>query len=175
MHKSSLQMIENFLIGYGNENETVLDIGSCDINGNMRKMVKDMGMKYTGIDVCKGPNVDIVVEDPYDWKEIKDKYDLIVSANVFEHIEFPWLTMKEIEKHMKIGSFCLILAPSRGPEHKFPVDCWRFYPDGMKALAKWVDLKVVYSLFYDVGTLTGFADNSDRWGDCSCIMKKERK
>lgn len=26
--------------------------------------------------------------------------------------------------------------PSSGPEHRYPVDCWRFYPDGMRAFAK---------------------------------------
>ena len=28
-------------------------------------------------------------------------------------------------------------APSRGPEHRYPNDCWRFYPDGYRALAKY--------------------------------------
>src|SRR5262249_23470211 len=31
----------------------------------------------------------------------------------------------------------LPLASSRGPEYRYLVDCWRFYPDGFRALAKW--------------------------------------
>jgi hypothetical protein len=30
-----------------------------------------------------------------------------------------------------------INAPSNGPEHRFPVDNWRFYKDSWKALEKW--------------------------------------
>jgi hypothetical protein len=32
------------------------------------------------------------------------------------------------------------IAPSRGHEHPAPQDCWRFYRDGMVALAKWAGL-----------------------------------
>jgi hypothetical protein len=35
-----------------------------------------------------------------------------------------------------IGSDLFLIAPSKGPEHQFSVDCWRFYPGGYRALAK---------------------------------------
>lgn len=30
-----------------------------------------------------------------------------------------------------------VCAPSNGPWHRYPVDCWRFYPDSGKALVSW--------------------------------------
>ena len=35
------------------------------------------------------------------------------------------------------------IAPSRGPEHRVPKDCWRFYRDGMQAMAYWTGLKCI--------------------------------
>jgi hypothetical protein len=41
------------------------------------------------------------------------------------------------------GGLIFLLAPSRGPEHRYPVDCWRFYPDGFRALAKWAGVHLL--------------------------------
>lgn len=173
MHQSSVYIIENFLKKYGIKGRTVLEVGSMDINGSFKKIVEDMGMKYVGIDIEDGPNVDVVLSDPYHWYEIKShEYDIIISSSTFEHIEFPWCTMVQIRRVMKIGALCCITVPSRGPEHKFPVDCWRIYPDGMKALAKWVNLSVCdIDVYWDK---TGFNDNSDKWGDCYCVLRRDK-
>ncbi|OAQ20311.1 class I SAM-dependent methyltransferase [Thermosulfurimonas dismutans] len=107
--------------------------------------------KYFGLDVEAGNNVDIMVEDPYNWKEIEDGFaDVVISGQAFEHIEFPWLTIKEIYRILKPSGLCCLIVPSSGPEHKYPYDCWRFYPDGMKALAKWAGFEVV-EVFTDWG------------------------
>jgi hypothetical protein len=44
---------------------------------------------------------------------------------------------------VKSGGLIFLLAPSRGPEHRYPVDCWRFYPDGFRALAKWAGIDLL--------------------------------
>ncbi len=54
----------------------------------------------------------------------------------FEHTEFFWLTMREMKHALKPGGLCCIIAPSAGPEHQYPVDCWRVYPDGLRAAAR---------------------------------------
>ena len=44
---------------------------------------------------------------------------------------------------LKIGGLMVHIVPSRGPEHRDPQDCWRFYRDGMIAMAKWAGLECV--------------------------------
>ena len=123
---------------------TVVDLGSQDINGTYRPIFDPEKWHYIGVDMVSGPNVDVVVKDPYRWEEFAtDSVDCVVSGQAFEHIEFFWLTMGEIARILKPGSLCCILAPSGGPEHRYPVDCWRFYPDGMAALARYVNLTCV--------------------------------
>ena len=54
----------------------------------------------------------------------------------FEHIEFFWLTRQEMMRTLKPGGTIILIAPSRGQEHSYPVDCWRFYPEGFRAPGK---------------------------------------
>lgn len=150
----------------------ILDVGSYGVNGTYKEIFVDATRyHYTGLDLTHGPNVDFVPRDPYQWSELEDEsYDVIISGQAFEHIEFPWLIILEMEKKLKQNGLICIIAPSRGPEHKYPVDCWRYYPDGLRALAKWAGLEVL-----DTGTYwgtTGFSDGSDQWGDTFCIMRK---
>ncbi len=154
------------------EKLTVLDVGSHGVNGTYKEIFIDsVKYVYTGLDVNPGPNVDYVPSDPYDWPELQDEsFDVIISGQAFEHIEYPWLIIKEMNRVLKTNGLMCIVAPSRGPEHKYPVDCWRYYPDGFRALAKWANLEVL-----DAKTTwgkSGFTDGSDQWGDTFCILYK---
>ena len=62
-----------------------------------------------------------------------------------------------------------LIAPSRGPEHRYPVDCWRFYPDGFHALAKLGRLELL-----EVGTDWEPHPEPDSapWGDTVGVFRK---
>lgn len=122
----------------------VLDVGSYNVNGCYRTLFAGSKAKYTGLDISPGPNVDIVVEDSYNWDEIEDEcFDYIISGNAFEHIEFPWLTIRQIYKKLKPEGIICILTPFSLGEHRYPTDCYRYYSDGLIALAKWGNFKVI--------------------------------
>jgi SAM-dependent methyltransferase len=148
MHTSSYQNMKNFvekyLSMYKDKSLKILEVGSQDVNGTYRPLLNQKNWSYTGLDICEGPNVDIVVEDIYNWKRIhSNSYDVIISGQAFEHIEYFWLTMNEIARVLKPKGLCCIIAPSSGPEHKYPIDCWRFFPDGLEACAKYAKLDTV--------------------------------
>lgn len=122
----------------------ILDVGSADVNGSYREIFAHLPWRYTGLDMAPGKNVDIVPRDPYYWREVEaGKYDAVVSGQAFEHAEFFWETMREIARALKPGGLCCILAPSAAPEHRHPVDCWRFYPDGFVATARYAGLEIL--------------------------------
>lgn len=146
MHKSAMLRMKWFIDHYIPQNKEVkvLDIGSYNVNGCYRTLFTNTKVKYTGLDVSKGPNVDLVPKDPYSWIEIPDNtYDYVISGNAFEHIEYPWLTIKEIYRVLKQDGIACILAPFALGEHKYPTDCYRYYSDGFIALAKWGGFKVI--------------------------------
>lgn len=151
MHESSYVLmesnVEEFLKGKGGL--SVLDLGSKDVMagtekwGSYKPIFTNLGLEYTGLDLEEGNNVDVVLKDPYKFPFEDNSFDVVISGQAFEHVEFFWMTMKEIERVLKVGGYVIIIAPSRGPEHRYPVDCWRFYPDGMRALGKYVGLEVL--------------------------------
>jgi len=173
MHKSSYEKMEKFVEKYldGNAQYKIIDIGSQDVNGSYKALFEYSNWQYTGCDMVEGSNVDLVLEDIYSWKEIpSNSYDVVISGQAFEHIEFFWVTMCELARILKPGGFCCIVAPSRGPEHKYPVDCWRFYPDGFRALAKFARLETIEA--YTQWDDEHHDDGSDTWGDSVLIATK---
>lgn len=171
MHASSMEHMKRFVNKYSAQlpsNFRVLDVGSIDVNGTYKNLF-DENVRYLGIDLEKGQNVDIVLKDPYFFPLASNSIDLIVSGQAFEHIEFFWLTWMEMVRVAKDGGYIFLIAPSRGPEHRYPVDCWRFYPDGYRALAKLgscqlIEVAIDWEAHLDPG--------SSPWGDCVGVFKK---
>lgn len=175
MHQSSLENIlafrKKYLAGREDEPLFILDLGSLDVNGSYRDWFAVEPWTYRGIDMAAGKNVDIVLQDPYDWREIRSgSVDVMVSGQAFEHIEYFWSTMLEITRVLKPEGLCCLIAPSGGPEHRYPVDCWRFYPDGFTALARFASLEVL-EVYSQDGT-TAHSDDSDVWRDTVLVCRK---
>lgn len=140
MHISSYQHVEDLVQRYLSSKSDqplhIFDIGSYDVNGSYKDLFSNSQWQYTGIDMREGPNVDRVMRNPYKLPIKTHQADVIVSGQAFEHIEFFWLSWLDMVRATKPGGYIFLIAPSRGPEHRFPVDCWRFYPDAYRALAR---------------------------------------
>lgn len=175
MHQSSMDKMAAFRDQYLSSKIgiplRILDLGSQDVNGSYRSLFADPAWRYIGLDMEAGKNVDVVLRTPYTWKEVKsNSADVVISGQAFEHIEYVWITMLEIARVLKQGGICCILAPSSGPEHRFPMDCWRFYPDGMKALAKFAQLEAIEA--QTQWENQGYNDGSDEWHDSMLVCRK---
>jgi SAM-dependent methyltransferase len=150
----------------------VADLGSYDVNGSYRPLFKRPGWRYTGIDLGAGPNVDVVLDSPYRFPLASNSVDVFVSGQAFEHVEYFWLTWMEMVRSLRPGGMIFLIAPSRGPEHRYPVDCWRFYPDGFAALAKYAGMELV-----QVATDWQAAPEEDSapWGDTVGVFRKPHR
>ncbi|MBA3274062.1 MAG: methyltransferase domain-containing protein [Chthoniobacterales bacterium] len=176
MHPSSYDKMAGFrerhLTGREAESLLILDLGSQDINGSYRPLFDEARWQYRGVDMAAGKNVDIVLSEPYSWREIAaNSADIIVSGQTFEHTEFFWLTMEQIARALKPNGLCCILAPSSGPEHQYPVDCWRVYPDGFRAVARHARLEVV-ECWTQWEDLPQYDDESNKWHDSLLVARK---
>lgn len=158
------EYIERYYIHESTEKLKVLDVGSQNVNGTYRTLFNQQIYDYQGLDVSQGDNVDIIPDDCYDWKELRTNFfDVVISGQAIEHIEFPWKTFKEISRVMKDTGICCIIAPSSLFEHRYPIDCYRFYPDGLVALCKYANL---YPLHVSTGNVPSNESTSD-WDDQS--------
>jgi len=178
MHQSSLDKMtafrNEFLRGKELESLTIVDLGSQDVNGTYRSIFEKGSWRYVGLDMEPGPNVDIVIRNPYAWREIpSNSVDVFVSGQTLEHIEYFWLTTLEVARVLKPLGLCCMIAPSSGFEHRYPLDCWRFFPDGFRALCKFAGLEAfkVYTQWED----RGYQDGSDMWHDTVLVARKIRR
>ena len=122
---------------------SVVDVGSFDVNGTYRDFFDNPLFHYTGVDVSEGPNVDIVMPDPSVIPFPDCSHHLVISGQMLEHAPRFWEIFAEMSRVLAVGGRMIVIAPSAGPEHRYPVDCYRYLPDSFHALATDNGLDVV--------------------------------
>ena len=138
MHPSALTNGKLFFDTYAStlEGATVVDIGAQNVNGSLRD-VMPAHLRYVGVDFVKAAGVDVVLDDPYTLPFADESVDIVVTSSCLEHSEMFWLTFLEILRVIRPKGLLYMNVPSNGDFHRYPVDCWRFYPDSGNALVTW--------------------------------------
>jgi SAM-dependent methyltransferase len=172
MHLTAEQNAKRFFNTYvnkKNEDIKILEIGSYIGGFSIRSLTNDK-TNYIGVDLTSGPGVDIVLENQYVLPFEDNYFDFVISSSCFEHSEFFWLTFLEIIRVLKPDGLFYLNAPSNGMFHRYPVDCWRFFPDSGLALANWgkknnFNCEVIEQYTSD--------KENDIWSDYVCIFIKD--
>lgn len=145
MHVSALENAQRFAECYLTAEQEkvgrIVEIGSQIIANqkSLRDVFESRCRQYVGLDFANALGVDIILSDPYQLPLDVDYADVVISSSCFEHAEFFWLSFLEIVRICKPGGLIYINAPSNGMFHRYPVDCWRFYPDSGVALQNWAN------------------------------------
>jgi SAM-dependent methyltransferase len=134
MHREALEEMTKILDRIDLQGARLLDVGSFDVNGTYRPTVTRRGWSYTGLDITGGPNVDVVATTPYMFPLLGGWYDIVISGSTMEHVEEPWSWIPELVRVLRPGGVLAIITHWSFPEHRYPIDCWRILPDGMKHL-----------------------------------------
>ena len=90
----------------------IIEVGSLSINSNIKPTLDKNKFEYIGLDIEKGPNVDIVLEDPYKFPLNNESVDAVVSISTFEHTDFFWLSYLEILRILKPSGLFFLNVPS---------------------------------------------------------------
>lgn len=175
MHHTALVNCQQFFECYGDAlksiapNARVVEIGSQDVNGSLRQFCPGQ-FEYTGVDFVAGKGVDLILDDPYVLPFKSGSLDLVLSSSCFEHSEMFWLLFLEIMRTLKPGGIFYLNVPSNGEFHRWPVDCWRFYPDSGRALTAWAKRNDINALLLESYTSTQIGD---QWNDFVAIFLKD--
>lgn len=96
------------------EHKKVLEVGSQDINGSVRKHF--FNCNYTGIDLGEAPGVDVVVSIvDYNAPNV---YDVVISSEMLEHCKEWKEALQQMYKNTKPGGiFILTCAGPARHEH----------------------------------------------------------
>jgi cephalosporin hydroxylase len=177
MHHSAYINAEKFKNKYIDniKNKKILDIGSYDVNGTMKPIFNE-GV-YIGLDMEKGPNVD-VVSDAHNIPFQNEYFDVVLSSSCFEHDDMFWETFLEMCRVVNPGGYLYIQAPSNGPYHGWPGDNWRFYIDSWKALERWgrknnYDIELI-DHYIDETTPPSPNEGDRIWNDSVAIYRKKQ-
>ncbi|MGB6451968.1 MAG: class I SAM-dependent methyltransferase [Steroidobacteraceae bacterium] len=148
---------------------SVVDIGAQDVNGSLRQ-VCPANARYVGVDFERAKGVDVVLTDPYSFPFESESIDVVVSSSCFEHSELFWLAFIDILRILRPGGLFYLNVPSNGAFHRYPVDCWRFYPDSGKALVTWASRCGV-----STALLESFTSHQDKefWNDFVAVFLKD--
>jgi len=136
MHDTAYALGSRFLELYSPPGDFLaVEIGAQDVNGTLRTALPSRA-SYIGIDIEAGRNVDVVATGAV-LPLASGIADIVLASSVFEHDPTFWRTFCELCRITKPGGYIYVSAPSNGVVHRFPQDCWRFYPDAGAALANW--------------------------------------
>ena len=89
------------LLSFSFQNLFLFDLIYQLVNSSI-KLNLDKNIDYLGVDICKGENVDIVLEDPYKLPFENESVDAVISISTFEHTQFFWLSYLEILRVFEI-------------------------------------------------------------------------
>ncbi|QOX79679.1 methyltransferase domain-containing protein [Trichlorobacter lovleyi] len=128
----------------------VLDVGGAEINGSYRPLFASTlaaatRCEYLVSDIAGDTRLNAVQADPYQLPFHDGGFDVVISGQTFEHCEFFWLLFKEMARVCSPEGVIILIAPSAGAIHRYPVDCYRFLPDSCQALARYAGLELVES------------------------------
>jgi hypothetical protein len=117
---------------------TVLDVGSRWVGGaggrTYREFFQPPKFTYVGMDIEAGKNVDII-----GYENIKEVYDVLISGQVMEHLKRPWEWLVSLKQYFSI--YICVIAPNTHKEHRHPLDTYRYFPDGMRDLFEYAEIK----------------------------------
>jgi SAM-dependent methyltransferase len=86
----------------------------------------------------------------------------VISGQCLEHDPRFWITMRNMARALRPGGHLIVIVPSRGGVHRYPIDCYRFNPDAFDALAQWARLHL----------LQVTQDHASQWGDVGGVFRK---
>jgi SAM-dependent methyltransferase len=141
VHNNQLDLFRQFGEEHFRRDDRVLEIGP---NLNQVAFKADNQVWHT-TDIMPDPRLTYVMTE-YSIPVPDASYDIVFSANVLEHVRKPWVWMRELARVCAPGGKVITLAPANWPYHEAPIDCWRVYPNGIKALYEDAGLEVIVAV-----------------------------
>lgn len=125
----------------------VLSIGSgsdSDREGGSYRSYFKAADSYTTSDVAPGSDLNLDVRD---MTEVETgSYEGVFCHSVLEHVDDPFMSIREIARVLAPGGILLLGVPFRYPIHRAPGDFWRFTEFGVRRLVEGVGEMVIMDL-----------------------------
>src|ERR1700752_432746 len=152
MHSNCKLLFEKYAKPHFKQNLTVLEIGPDSYPSSFQTLAGKHVERWDSLDIFDDPRLTFPSSDPYSFAIPDNTYDVVMSAQVIEHVRKPWLWLPELARVAKPGGLVITINPVSWIYHEAPIDCWRIYSDGMKALYEHASLNVIMSKWESLET-----------------------
>lgn len=144
MHKNARLLFQKFALAHFKPGMKVLEIGPNAIPSDFQKMFPDQHCTWDTLDLDRGGTYSLTYRTKHEYEfPIPDgTYDLVLSSSVIEHVRKIWRWLPEVARVVRPGGLVVTISPISWEYHEDPVDCWRIYPEGMRALCDDAGLQV---------------------------------
>jgi SAM-dependent methyltransferase len=143
MHINSRLLFKKFAKELFKPGTRVLEIGPDKNPSTFNEIVGINSIDWQTLDIHPGVNLTYLAKTEYSFSIADNTFDIVFSGQVIEHVRKPWIWMKELARVCKTGGQVITINPVSWPYHEAPIDCWRIFPEGMRALYEEAGLRVL--------------------------------
>jgi len=147
MHENSKLLFSKYAKPFFRSSSRILEIGPDAVPSSYRTIVGDETITWDTLDIFDSEKLTYPNVNEYHFPIPDNSYDVVVAGQVIEHVRKIWLWVCELERVCKKGGYVIIINPVSWVYHEAPVDCWRIYPEGMRALCENTRLHIIISRF----------------------------
>jgi SAM-dependent methyltransferase len=145
MHTNSVLLFRKHAQQYFRPGMRVLEIGPDGAPSTYQRMVNDSSIVWHTLDIRNDASLTYQAQSEYEFPVESGSYDIVLSGQVLEHVRQIWIWIRELARVCKTGGLVVTINPVSWPYHEAPVDCWRVFPDGMRALYEYASLETKLS------------------------------
>lgn len=154
MHLNSKLLFAHHAKPYFQDGQHILEIGPLGFPTHYSQIINNTNIAWHTLELAdksalKPTNnpLHIVTQHEYHYPVKTNRFDIVLSGQVMEHVKDIWQWMDELYRITQPGGHLIIICPVSWDYHEAPVDCWRIYPDGMETLLKKVGFEPVLCQF----------------------------
>jgi SAM-dependent methyltransferase len=145
VHTNSILLYKKYVLPLFQDGMKILEIGPDSFPSSYQELAKEFSVQWHTLDVHSGQHLTYPNSSEYSFPIADDSYDFVLSGQVIEHVKRPWKWIPELARVTRNGGWVVTINPVSWIYHEAPVDCWRIYPEGMKALYEDSALTVIFS------------------------------
>jgi SAM-dependent methyltransferase len=146
MHLNSRILFERYAAPLIKAGASVLEIGPDKIPTTLQDIAHGSGVQWHLLDLYTSDLLQVRAISEYQYPIADETYDFVIASNVLEHVRKPWVWIRELARVVRKDGYIILTNPVSWPYHETPIDCWRAYPEGMKALFEEAGIEVVVNV-----------------------------
>jgi SAM-dependent methyltransferase len=114
----------------------VLEIGGHRLANCAIEVFPEPRYRYSDLNLAASDIPNTIIADITNCRaEIPDaSFDVVISSDVFEHIDRPWLAAQEIARILRPGGIAVTHTLFAWRNHPCPIDYWRFSAECLEFL-----------------------------------------